>query len=88
MSVTSALEFVSDWRNVAIVQPCVCDQTALSAPSCRMQRHRGSTGNGPPSLGTGTGLLSSASFSVITQRRARSASQTVSGFRDQIHIYH
>lgn len=43
--VTSALDFVSDWRNVAIVQCCVCDLTALSAPSCRMQRHRSTTVN-------------------------------------------
>lgn len=62
MSVTSALDFVSDWRNVAIVQPCVCDQTALSAPSCRMQRHRSITVNGLTSLYTGTVLVISASF--------------------------
>lgn len=50
MSVTSAQDLVSDWRNVAIVQRCVCDQTALSAPSCRMQRHPSPTVNGPTSL--------------------------------------
>lgn len=62
MWVTSALDFVSDWRSVAIVQRCVCDQTALSAPSCRMQRHPSTTVNGLTSLSTGTVLVISASF--------------------------
>lgn len=62
MSVTSAQDFVSDWRNVAIVQRCVCDQTALSAPSCRMQRHPSTTVNGLPSPWTGAVLLISAFF--------------------------
>lgn len=63
--VTSALDFVSDWRNVAIVQSCVCDLTALSAPSCRMQRHRRTTVNRFTSQSTGTVLVTFASSQSV-----------------------
>lgn len=65
VSLTSALDFVSDWRNVAIVQCCVCDRTALSAPSCRMRRHRSTTVNRFASQSTGTVLVTFSPFQAV-----------------------